>query len=92
MGAANTATIDFGVDPVAEGQFNIVDASILATSFVEAFVQSNDTHADNDAEAHKAFGIYSRMVCSANAGSFDLTVDMLAGFVTGNFKIRYVWS
>lgn len=92
MGAAVTTTIDFGATPVDEGTFNIVDASILATSYVEAFVMHNDTHVDNDAEAHKAFAICARLVCSANAGSFDLMVSMLAGYVTGNFKIRYVWS
>lgn len=84
-----TATIDFGATPVAEADFNIVDATISGTSYVEAFVQHNDTHADNDAEAHKAFAAYAKLSCSANAGSFDLHVTMLAGYVTGNFKIRY---
>lgn len=87
-----TATIDFGADPTAEGEFVIADANVTAASFVEAYVQHNDSHADNDVEAHKAFGAFARFICAPASGQFTLAVLMLHGMVTGNFQIRYAWS
>lgn len=92
MAGQNTATIDFGATPVDGGTFTITDAAILATHYVEAFVQHSDTTADNDANDHSVAAASFRLSCLPAAGSFTLEVILLFGMVTGQFKIRYVYN
>lgn len=93
--ATGTATISFGSTPVLEGTVNVTgQAGILATSFCEAWIMGNDSTADNDELSHQFAGIVLRTVCAdivAGTG-FTIYVTSVAGFITGDIKIRWVWS
>lgn len=92
MAAAATVTVAFGSTPVAEGTFTIVDAGVSAASYVEAFIQSNDSTSDNDAEQHRIAGFSLRLTCAADTGQFVLDCVCLVGLVSGDIKVRYVYS
>lgn len=92
MAATVTTTIDFGATPVDGKTFTITDAGVSAASYVEAYIQSNDTTINNTADDHRAAAASMRLSCEAAAGAFNLEVHLLFGLVTGQFKVRYVYS
>ena len=89
MGTENTYTADFGVTPVNNAIFVIADANLSGLTFGEVWVM-RDTHADNDVDAHEQLGSYSRFTCSISGTNMTVYAEVLIGFVTGNFKLRYV--
>ena len=91
MAGKATATIDFGVTPVAEGSFTVTDANITTTTDVEAFVVVDST-VDNDAEAHRHAAASWQMTALPATGSFTLYVACLMDLCSGQFKIRYAWA
>lgn len=87
-----TTTIDFGATPIGEKDFTITDANVSTASYVEAFIQHNDTTATNGTEMHKNAGVFMKLVCSAGTGQFLLHAGTLFGLVSNVFSIRYVWN
>lgn len=84
------ATIDFGSTPVTEGDFTITDAGFAGQANAEAYVMVEST-VDNDALAHREAGAFMRLVCEPpGSGTMALHAYILAGMVTGTFKVRYV--
>lgn len=92
MAGTATYTANFGSTPVIEATFTISDAGVSAASYVEAFVQGNDTTVDNDEDSHRWAANAWRLTCEPGAGAFDLKVYSIAGEMSGTFKIRYVFS
>ena len=88
-GTNATTTVDFGATPLGEKDFSITDAGVSTTSYIHAWVQHNDTTADNGVEMHKNFGNFGRITCSAGTGSFSAHIGTLIGLMTGQFKFRY---
>jgi hypothetical protein len=92
MAATATTTVDFGATPVDGKTFTITDAGVSAVSYVEAYIQSNDTTANNTADDHRVAAASMRLSCEPGAGQFNLEAHMIFGLVTGLIKIRYVYS
>lgn len=94
--ATGTAILAFGASPVDNGTFTITDAGVSAASFVEAFFQGNDSTVGaqaNDTVAHEmAAACFANSACIPTAGQFDVVLHTMIGLVTGDLKIRYVYS
>ena len=95
MPGTGTATLSFGSTPTAEGSVTVSgQTGILTTSFAEAFIMGNDSTSDNTTTDHQFAGIALRLVCAdlvANTG-FTIYVTSIAGLISGDLKIRWVWS
>jgi hypothetical protein len=85
-----TATIDFGSTPVAESSFTITNASITASSYIQAYVMVDST-VDNDADAHKHAAASWQMTAEPGTGDFTLYVTSLIDYCFGTFKVRYTY-
>lgn len=94
MPGQGTAVIDFGSTPVSEASVAVTgQASILAGSQVEAFMQGSST-VDNTATDHRFAGVAFRILCDdivAGTG-FTIYVTSISGLATGTFNIRWVWA
>lgn len=90
-----TATISFGSTPVLEGTVTVTgQTGILTSSLCEAWVMGNDSTSDNTTIDHQFAGIALRTVCAdvvANTG-FTIYATSIAGFITGDLKIKWVWN
>jgi len=88
-----TATLDFGPTPTDEASVTITgQASILASSHIEAFFMG-DTTADNGVDEHEEAGSLCPLVCgSVVAGTgFTIKAHSLAALGTGLFNVRWAW-
>lgn len=91
MGIQRTATVNFGSTPVDTKVFTVSDAGLSGLTYAEAFFMGSDSHADNDAAAHKQAAALIQLSCDAPSGTnMNINADVLAGRVTGNFVLRYV--
>lgn len=87
------ATISFGSTPTNEGTVTVTgQGSILTTSKVKAWVMGATT-ADNDENAHLFGGLVINVVSNipTAATGFTLYATTLAGYVTGDFKVKWEW-
>lgn len=86
-----TATVDFGATPVDSATFNFTDAALISKTYVEAFVMRDDTTGDNDADAHQQLGARAKFTAGTpdGSGNINIEAEILVGFVTGQFKLRY---
>ena len=89
MATQGIYTADFGSTPVNSATFVIADATLAGLTYGEVWAM-RDSHADNDTDAHEQLGSYGRFTCSISGTNLTVFVEMLIGFVTGNFKLRYV--
>lgn len=84
------ATIDFGSTPVDEKDFVVTDAGFAAQANAEAYFMAEST-VDNDADMHEQAGSLIQCVCEPpGAGTMTVRTNVIAGLVTGTFKLRYV--
>ena len=90
--ATGSATLDFGSTPTDQATILVTGLSGLSTgTFKEAFVQSDDSTSDNTAMDHRALGYFGRFSCEyVSSTTMNINCDLLAGFATGTFTIRYV--
>lgn len=89
MSTQGTATIDFGTTPVNQATFAIVDATLSGLTYSEAWFM-RDVTGDNNADAHEQIGSYANVTTSISGTTLTAYVELLVGFVTGQFKLRYV--
>lgn len=89
MATQGTATVDFGATPVDNATFTISDGSLSGLTYAEAWVMRDST-GDNSVDEHETLGSLARLTCSISGTDLTVYCELLAGFVTGTFKIRYV--
>jgi hypothetical protein len=87
------ATLSFGSTPTNEASATITgQGSILTTSKVKAWVMGAST-ADNNEGEHLFAGLSMNVVSSipTAATGFTLYASTIAGYVTGDFKVKWEW-
>lgn len=90
-----TATLDFGANPGANETSIAVtgQASILATSKVEAFVMADDTTASHTASDHKYFPVFCHLSCGTPSAGVGFTIyARSAEKLTGQWAVRFAWA
>lgn len=88
-----TVTIDFGAFPGAqEASITFADATIGASSKVEAYVMGSDTTSGHTAEDHRYLGQFVTLTAAATAGVGGTIYARANPKMVGTFSIRYVWS
>lgn len=95
MGAIGQTVVDFGAHPGAsQASVTIVDASILATSMVEAWVGS--ATADHSADEHMLEKLKVAAGSAAVGQGFNIYAegesDANGGQLTGKWALNYVWN
>lgn len=94
MATQGTATIDFGSTPVDEDSFDIADATLSGLTYAEAWFMRDTTVGlggeENNEDAHEQIASRARTACSISGTTLTVYVEILVGFVTGKFKLRYV--
>jgi hypothetical protein len=89
MPTQGTATVDFGATPVDTATFAIVDATLSGLTYAEAWIM-RDSVGDNNEDAHEQLAARTgHLPCSIAGTTLTVVVDVLIGFVTGQFKLRY---
>jgi len=88
------ATLDFGAHPGSNEASVAVtgQADISATSNVEAYVMADDTTSDHDADDHRYFAAFAALTCGTPSGTGFTIYARSIEALTGQFKIRWVWS
>lgn len=88
-----TVTIDFGSAPgTNEASIAFSDATIGASSKVEAYFMASDTTTDHTADDHKYIGLFVALSGEASAGVGGTIYGRCADPMEGTFKVRYVWA
>ena len=90
--ATGTATLDFTSTPNNTASVTVTGLSGLSTgTFKEAFIQSDDSTVDNDSTNHRTLALYGRFTCEyLSSSSMIINCDLIAGYATGTFSVRYV--
>lgn len=87
------ATLSFGSTPTNESSVTVTgQGSILATSKVKAWVMGATTASNNEGE-HLFAGLSINVVSNIPTVStgFTLYASTIAGYVTGDFKVKWEW-
>lgn len=95
MGAIGTATIDFGSFPgTSEASIAVTgQASILATSKVEAFIMGDDTTASHTANDHRYASALIGLTCGTPTLATGFTIyGRCLDKMQGTFAVRWVWA
>jgi len=87
--SVGTAVIGFGASHADGASVTVTDPAVSATSYVNAWVQSNDSTVSNAAENHGTAAASLRFLITPGAGSFELEAHPIFGLATGDFKVRY---
>lgn len=93
--ATGTATIDFGAFPGSnEASVTVTgQASIQATSKVEAFIMGDDTTGDHTASDHKYFAALVGLTCGTPTAGTGFTIHARSTEkLQGTFALRWVWA
>jgi len=93
--AIGTATINFGAFPGANEASVAVtgQASIGATSKVEAWVMGDDTSSNHTASDHRYFGQFANLTCGTPTATTGFTIYARSSEkLTGEWSVRWVWS
>jgi len=93
--ATGIATIDFGSHPGSNEASVAVtgEATITATSKVEAWIMADDTTTDHTANDHKYFAAFVSLTCGTPSAGVGFTIYARAlEKLTGTFKVRWVWA
>jgi hypothetical protein len=87
-----TATLDFGTTPTDSASVTVTGLSGLTIgTHKEAFVQSDDSTADNTVGDHRLLGYWGRFTCEyVSATSMKINCDLLIGDAKGTFTVHYV--
>lgn len=92
--ATGTATIDFGAAPGSNEASVAVtgQASILATSKVDAYVMANDTSTDHSASDHRYLETFASLSCGTPTAATGFTIYARSHHqLTGEWSVRWVW-
>lgn len=98
MATTGTATVSFGTTPVDSGTVVVSgQAAILATSLVECWIAGNTAGAGDTANSEQdhlqAAALIKTVPGIPVAGvGFTIYCDVIAGLVTGDFKVFWVWN
>ena len=95
MGAIGTATIDFGSFPgTSEASIAVTgQASILATSKVEAFIMGDDTTASHTAADHRYAAALIGLSCGTPTVGTGFTIyGRCLDKMEGDIAVRWVWA
>lgn len=90
-----TAIIDFGAAPGSNEASVVVtgQASILATSKVEAFVMADDTSTDHTAADHRYFLQLASLSCGTPTAATGFPIHARSVHkLTGQWALRWVWA
>ena len=89
------ATIDFGAYPGSnEAQIAVTgQASISATSKVEAYVMGDDTTSDHTASDHRYVSLFAKFTGGTPTAGTGFTIYGRASEkIQGTFALRWVWA
>lgn len=96
MGAQGSTTIDFGATPGTNHVTKVItgQASIVAGSHVEAFIQGNDSTADHNVYEHTTvLPLYVRLSINTIVAGVGFTINALTELrLTGLVAVRWVWN
>lgn len=90
-----TAIIDFGSFPGAsEASIAVTgQASILATSKVEAYIMGDDTTSDHTAKDHRYIAAWLGLTCGTPTAATGFTIyGRCLNKLQGTFALRWVWA
>lgn len=90
-----TATIDFGAFPGAnEASVTVTgQASISATSKVEAYIMADDTTSNHTASDHRYVGLWLALTCGTPTAATGFTIyGRSTEKLQGQFAVRWVWA
>ena len=90
-----TATLDFGAHPGSNEASVAVtgQATISATSKVEAWVMGDDTSTDHTADDHKYFMALAGLTCGTPTAATGFTIFARSTEkLSGQFSVRWVWA
>jgi hypothetical protein len=93
--AIGTATIDFGSFPgTSEASIAVTgQATISATSKVEAFVMADDTSGTHTANDHRYYAVLVALTCGTPTASTGFTIyGRCLDKMQGTFALRWVWA
>lgn len=88
-----TAEIDFGAFPGAnESSVTFADATVGATSKVEAYIMADDTTTDHTASDHRYIPLWLALTAKPTAGVGGTIYGRSDQKLQGKFALRYVWA
>jgi hypothetical protein len=90
-----TAEIDFGAHPGANEASVAVtgQASITATSKVEAYMMADDTTSNHTASDHRYVGLWLNLTCGTPTAATGFTIYGRSDQkLSGKFSVRWVWA
>ena len=90
-----TATINFGAHPGVNEASVVVtgQATISATSKVEAYVMGDDTASNHTAGDHRWFAALTGLTCGTPTAATGFTIYAhCQEKLTGQFTLRWVWA
>jgi hypothetical protein len=90
-----TAEIDFGAHPGANEASVAVtgQASILATSDVEAYIMGDDTTTDHTAADHRYVQLWLALTCGTPTAATGFTIYGRSDQkLHGKWAVRWVWA
>ena len=90
-----TATIDFGASPGSnEASIAVTgQATISATSKVEAYVMGDDTTSDHTASDHRYLLLFAEFTCGTPTAGTGFTIyGRSSEKMQGTFALRWVWA
>ena len=93
--ATGIATINFGSHPGSNEASVAVtgEATITATSKVEAWIMADDTTSDHTANDHKYFAAFVALTCGTPSDGVGFTIYARSlEKLVGTFKVRWVWA
>lgn len=92
MATTGTATLDFGATPNDAATVLVTGLSgLTAGSHKEAFVQGDDTTADNTTGDHKFLSLSGRFNCEyVSATTMNVNCELIMGLATGLFTAHWV--
>lgn len=90
--ALGTATLDFGATPTDSATILVTGLSGLAiATHKEAFMQADDSTADNTASDHRLLGFWGRFTCEyVSATTMNIHCDLITGLAKGTFTVHWV--
>ena len=95
MGAIGTSTLSFGSSPgSSEASIAVTgQASILATSKVEAFIMGDDTTASHTAADHRYAAALIGLSCGTPTVGTGFTIyGRCLDKMEGDIAVRWVWA
>lgn len=95
--ALGTAILSFGaVGGAGANEASVPvtgQTTISATSNVEAWVMADDTTVDHTANDHRYFPVFASITCGTPSAGTGFTIyARSAEKLSGDFKVRWVWS